>query len=273
VPYLRGRRDESASGRENPRWGPLLTKIVLVIGSAPEAIRAREFDTRHVEQIVVINNAWRVRPDWTHLVHPEDFPEERRPQPAFGQRVVTYKDYVPANNRFGGVVYAGGTMVFSAAYWVLDALKPDIMAFCGCDMVYDGRAGSSHFYGFGTADPLRPDPTLQSLEAKANRLAILAAGENCLCVNLTGLPQSRLTFPKMTPALLAGDVSAFHRTGLAAMRARVVDTARTEVAALETRQNILVPSGDYWRSANDLDAGILSSIDRLWLAALAAPVT
>jgi hypothetical protein len=253
--------------------GPLLTKIVLVIGSAPEAVRAREFDTRHISQIVAINNAWRVRPDWTHLVHPEDFPEERRPRPAPGQLIVTYEDYVPANNRFGGVVYAGGTMVFSAAYWVLDALKPDIMAFCGCDMIYDRRAGPSHFYGFGAADPLRADPTLQSLEAKANRLAILAAGRDCLCVNLSDLSQSRLTFPRMAPALLGEDLAAFHRAGLARMRACIAETTRAEVAALEARRNILVPTGDYWRLPGGLDAGVLSSIDKLWLAALAAPAS
>jgi len=159
--------------------GQFLTKIVLVIGSAPEAVQAREFDTRRIDRIVAINNAWRIRSDWTHLVHPEDFPEDRRPRPAPGQQLVTYQDYVPANNRFGGIVYAGGTMVFSAGYWALDALRPDILAFCGCDMVYDRHAGPSHFYGVGQADPLRADPTLQSLEAKANRLAILAAGEGC----------------------------------------------------------------------------------------------
>jgi hypothetical protein len=248
-----------------------LTKVVLVIGSAPEAVRAREFDTRQVSQIVAINNAWRVRSDWTHLVHPEDFPADRRPLPAPGQRIVTYEDYVPANNRIGGVVYAGGTMVFSAGYWVLDALRPDIMAFCGCDMVYDRQDGPSHFYGFGQADPLRPDPTLQSLEAKANRLAIVAAGEDCLCVNLSTLPRSRLTFPRMAPALLAGDLAEFHRAGLAGMRARIAQAARAEVAALEARQNIVVPGGDYWTRRSGLDAGILSSIDRLWLAALSAP--
>src|SRR6185437_2716528 len=161
---------EAGSGQDQ-----FVAKTVLVIGSAPEAVEARKFDARGVAHIVAINNAWRVRPDWTHLVHPEDFPADRRPGPAQQQRIVTYRDYVPANNRFGGIVYAGGTMAFSAAYWVLDALQPDIMAFCGCDMVYDRPTGQSHFYGNGEADPLRPDPTLQSLEAKANRLAILAA--------------------------------------------------------------------------------------------------
>jgi len=247
-----------------------VTNIVLVIGSAPEAVRAREFDTRQVGSIVAINNAWRVRPDWTHLVHPEDFPPERRPSAKPDQHLVTYEDYVPANNRFGGVVYAGGTMVFSAAYWALDALKPEIMAFCGCDMVYDRQGGPSHFYGFGTADPLRADPTLQSLEAKANRLAIIAAGEDCLCVNLSDLPRSRLTFPRMAAASLAGDLAAFHRAGLADIRARIAEPARAEVAALEARRNIVVPAGNYWTLSNGLDTGALSSIDRLWLAALAA---
>jgi len=253
--------------------GQFLTKIVLVIGSAPEAVQAREFDTRRIDRIVAINNAWRIRSDWTHLVHPEDFPEDRRPRPAPGQQLVTYQDYVPANNRFGGIVYAGGTMVFSAGYWALDALRPDILAFCGCDMVYDRHAGPSHFYGVGQADPLRADPTLQSLEAKANRLAILAAGEGCLCVNLSGLPQSRLTFPRMASAMLAGDLAAFHRAGLASVRARIAEAARAEVVALEARQNIFVPTGDYWRSPTGLDAGVLSSIDKLWLAALAAPAS
>jgi hypothetical protein len=246
-------------------------KIVLVIGSAPEAVAARKFDTRRVDRIVAINNAWRVRSDWTHLVHPEDFPADRRPVPADGQSIVTYRDYVPANNRFGGIVYAGGTMAFSTAYWVLDALAPDIMAFCGCDMVYDRPTGQSHFYGKGEADPLRSDPTLQSLEAKANRLAILAAERDCLCVNLSELRRSRLTFPRMAPATLAVDSEAGHRSGLGALRDRIDRSAWAEAVALEAMRDIVVPSGDYWNAPEKLDAKALSTIDALWLKALAAP--
>jgi hypothetical protein len=246
-------------------------KTVLVIGSAPEAVEARKFDARGVGDIVAINNAWRVRSDWTHLVHPEDFPPERRPVPARGQSIVTYRDYVPANNRFGGIVYAGGTMAFSAAYWVLDALAPDIMAFCGCDMVYDRQGGQSHFYGNGEPDPLRPDPTLQSLEAKANRLAILAAEQDCLCVNLSELPRSRLTFPRMAPVLLAGDLTDAWRSGLAELRRHIRQPAREKASALEARSDIVVPGGDYWNAPEKLDAGVLASIDGLWLEALAAP--
>jgi hypothetical protein len=249
-------------------------KTVLVIGSAPEAIEARTYDARRVDHIVAINNAWRVRPDWTHLVHPEDFPADRRPAADLGQRIVTYRDYVPSNNRFGGIVYAGGTMAFSTAYWILDALAPDIMAFCGCDMVYDRAGAQSHFYGNGEADPLRRDPTLQSLEAKANRLAVLAAEEDCLCVNLSGLPRSRLTFPRMAPAMLAGDLAEFYRSGLIELRDRIAPSARERASALEKERNIVVPGGDYWNAAEKLDAGALASIDALWLEALsAAPAT
>jgi hypothetical protein len=257
--------------RSSKRAGSVVAKTVLVIGSAPEAIEARDFDTRGVDHIVAINNAWRVRSDWTHLVHPEDFPADRRPEPGRRQSIVTYQDYVPANNRFGGIVYAGGTMAFSTAYWVLDALQPDIMAFCGCDMVYDRPTGQSHFYGNGQADPLRPDPTLQSLEAKANRLAILAAEQGCLCVNLSELPRSRLTFPRMAPARLADDLEARHRSGLSELRNRIDRSAWAQAVALEGRRDIVVPSGDYWNAPEKLDAGVLASIDRLWLDALAAP--
>ena len=103
--------------------------------------RAQEIESRHLSAIVAINNAWRVRDDWTHCVHPGDFPEDRRPMPTKGQSLVSHRDYVPANNRYGGIIYAGATMAFSAAYWVLHALRPDVMAFCGCDMIYDRPSG------------------------------------------------------------------------------------------------------------------------------------
>ena len=80
---------------------------------------------------------------------------------------------MPIQNDLGGFVYAGGTMAFTAGYWALGALRPDVMAFFGCDMVYPTEG--SHFYGNGNADPLRDDITLRNLEAKSARLSIIAA--------------------------------------------------------------------------------------------------
>ena len=72
---------------------------------------------------------------------------------------------------------------------------PRVIAYLGCDMVY-GEGRITHFYGRGMADPLRPDPTLQNLRAKAARLELLAARDGCALVNLSA-DASVLTFPRV----------------------------------------------------------------------------
>ena len=161
------------------------TDIVLILGSGPNATEAAHWPKGWFDRVVAINNAWRVRPDWDDLIFPEDFPTERRPQTLRdGQRLIEAAQFVPTQNAYGGFVYAGGTMAFTAGYWALHALRPRVLAFMGCDMVYP-KTGATHFYGTGTADPLRADPTLQDLGAKSARLGLIAAAQGCLCVNLS----------------------------------------------------------------------------------------
>lgn len=250
-----------------------MLKTVLILGSAVDAVRARAFDASSFHAIVAINNAWRIRDDWTHLVYPGDFPDERRPTPGPNQVCLSYETYVPANNAFGGVVYAGGTMAFSTAYWALHALQPDVMAFCGCDMIYDQKNGQSHFYGAGTADPLRQDPTLQSLEAKSNRLMILAAEQNCLCVNTSTLEKSRLTFPRMSANDLALAQAQTHSDTLSDMRRNSDNLAISTAKSLEADHKQFVPSGDYWNHKTHLNPAQLQNIDRQWLAGFAITET
>lgn len=229
--------------------------IVLMLGSGPSVTQCRAWSRAPFGRIVAINNAWAVRPDWDDLVFPEDFPAQRRPQRLRpGQRLVTAADYVPANNAFGGIVYAGATMAFSAGYWALQALRPRVLAYLGCDMVY--APGRTHFYGAGTADPLRADPTLQDLHAKSARFELLAAQAGCAVVNLsTGA--SRLSFGRATPAT--------------APRARprpVPEAAVTRALAAEAALGAIVPSGRYWQ-ADPPDPAALAAIDSLWSAAWA----
>lgn len=230
---------------------------VLILGSGPNVTLCRDWPRAPFDVILAINNAWSVRPDWDYLIHPEDFPADRRPTPAAGQRIVTAADYVPLQNDYGGFVYAGGTMAFTAGYWALAALKPSTMAYLGCDMTYDGT--QTHFYGTGTADPLRADVTLRSLEAKSARLMLLAAREGCQCVNLsTG--ESRLVFPRATPATLSetppprGDARAM-----------------AEALALEEALDYRVPSGRYWKEEDRFDPSKIDRLDALWLKAALAP--
>ncbi len=235
---------------------------VLVLGSGPDVVRCRDWPRNGLGVIVAINNAWRVRDDWDHLVHPEDFPEDRRPERVGPeQRVATHEAFVPSVNRFGGMVFCGGTMAFTTAYWALDALAPREMGFIGCDMHYPKR-GQSHFYGRGAPDPLRDDPTLQSLEAKSSRLAILAAARGCALVNLSSAPESRLTFPRLTGASFArGDAAG---TGLSSEDA---DRLAQPILAEERRLGYETPTGRYWREAERFSRSKLRRIDSLWSAA------
>ncbi|MEM9343260.1 MAG: hypothetical protein AAGA87_09455 [Pseudomonadota bacterium] len=224
---------------------------VLLLGSGPDVVKCRDWDLTGIDEIVAINNAWRVRSDWTVSIFPEDFPEDRHP-PRDGRRVVQASDYIPSQNRFGGVVYIGGTMAFTASYWALDALKPSCIYYYGCDMVY-AKAGPTHFYGAGTADPLRADPTLQNLEAKACRLQALAAREGCALINLSDGP-SRLTFPRGA----LGDAGVPHYGGAHA----VAQALRMEEVA-----GCRVSSGRYWEEPDRIDPAKLRAIDAAWLAA------
>ncbi|WP_298840288.1 hypothetical protein [uncultured Roseobacter sp.] len=232
------------------------TDTVLILGSGPNAIEAQDWPKTCFDRVVVINNAWKLRSDWDDLICPEDFPEDRRPTTLRrGQRIVGAEDFVPAQNALGGFVFAGGTMAFTAGYWALHTLKPRKIAWMGCDMVYP-RTGPTHFYGTGTADPLRPDVTLQDLGAKSARLALLAAEQGCACVNLSTAP-SRLLFPRARaedlrqPDMKLPDTSAVGR-----------------LLRRETALGYDVPSGRYWEVADRFDPAALAELDAGWLSAL-----
>lgn len=227
--------------------------IVLILGSGPNVTASRAWPAHLFDHIVVMNNAWRVRPDWNALVYPEDFPADRMPDTVTpDQKLVDASAFVPAQNRFGGFVYAGGTMAFTTGYWALSALRPTIMAFMGCDMVYPA-SGKTHFYGTGTADPLRDDITLRDLGAKSARLALVAAERGCACVNLSQDP-SALLFPRATPEGLRN-------------RRFSLDLDRARYAALRARENDLgyhTPSGRYWEDVSNVDPLAVAALDQGW---------
>lgn len=223
------------------------------------AAEAACWDRAPFDRIVAINNAWRVRADWDHSVFPWDFPAERQPVAGPGQKLVTEAEFVPAQNAHGGFVYAGATMAFTAGYWALHTLAPRVLAVFGCDMQYPA-SGRTHFYGRGSADPLRDDITLRSLEAKSARLMVRAAMQGCAVVNLSVGP-SRLIFPRLGRAAVA--------------RARPLpwcpDLA-AEALALEAELGYVVASGRYWEEAGRFDPAEIDRLDRLWLQAATLPL-
>ena len=228
---------------------------VLIIGSAPDATVARTWDTVPFDRIVAINNAWRIRPDWEDLIFPYDFPDASKPtdmRPE--QNWITEDDFVPVQNEFGGFVYAGATMAFTAAYWVLGHYRPKQISFLGCNMWYP-KGETTHFYGSGTADPLRNDITLMSLEAKSSRLYAMAQAAGCALTNLSRGP-SRLICPLQKiqgpqPLPFGVDQEAMQK---ALLRERAL--------------GYYVPSGRYWQELESFDIEALKSLDQMWLAAV-----
>ena len=222
--------------------------VVLILGSGPDATEIAEAPRKVFDTILAINNAWRVRPDWDVHIFPSDFPDDRKPQEP--RRRVEAKDYVPVQNAYGGFVYAGGTMAFTAAYWALGALRPRVLAFAGCNMVYPAT-GPTHFYGTGTPDPLRADVTLRSLEAKSARLRIHAARQGCACARVTG-SASVLSMPRATPDALPPAPAPFD-PDLAA-----------QADAMERALGYYVPSGKYWKEEARFDPVRIDTLDALW---------
>jgi hypothetical protein len=148
-------------------------------------------------------------------------------------------------------------------------LKPDLIAFLGCDMVYGTSSGeSSHFYGQGTADPLRVDVTLQSLEAKSVRFMALAHTQQCAVVNLSELFESRLLFPRVSRLEL---VTPELPKQLLRQQAELLNPA-APVRALQAEQDLgyMVASGRYWEHVAEFDKTKLSAIDSLWLQSITA---
>ena len=233
------------------------TNTVLILGSAPGVLAARNLPKSLFSSIVAINNAWSVRDDWDYHISPEDFPADRAPTDlTTGQTRIGAAEYVPANNTYGGIIYAGATMAFTAGYWSLAALRPSAMVFVGCDMVYPAT-GNPHFYGKGSPDPLREDITLRNLEAKSARLMLHASEQGCACVRAPG-GESRLVFPSMELKDIGQiDMPRMHANPSAFDRAQ----------GYEESLGYFVESGRYWDSAPSYSTERLDELDQLWISA------
>ena len=226
--------------------------FILIIGSAPDALEAQSFNREHFHCLVAINNAWNVRKDWDYCIFPDDFPENRRPNEDRDQKLIGSEQYVPIQNKFGGFVYSGGTMAFTAGYWALGHFNPKAIAYIGCDMIYDGE--DTHFYGRGAPDPLREDPTLKNLKAKSARLEALAASQNCSIFNLSKKPRSNLVFRRNSLEKIPEECNP-----------RGVNHDLLKVALQEEKRlGYYVEDGKYWKHLAKFDQEKIDALDTLW---------
>ena len=87
----------------------------MILGSGPNAIEILDQDLSIYHKIVVINNAWKILEDWTDHIYPHDFPDKNKPSMLkSSQQKVEERQFVNIQNQYGGFVYAGGTIAFTA---------------------------------------------------------------------------------------------------------------------------------------------------------------
>ena len=229
---------------------------VLIIGSAPDATKARELDLTFFDTVIVINNAWKIIPNWNELIFPYDFPNNKKPK-SIGkqQRFVTEKEFVPAQESLGGFVYAGATMTFTAGYWALVEHKPSLMCFLGCNMIYPSNT-QTHFYGSGRKDPLRDDISLTSLKACSRRLLAIAKLRNCDLISLSS-GVTNLDIPQLDFSQLDN----FH-TSIVVDHQRVADAF-----LLEESFGYFFRGKKYWEFLDQIDKSHLIELDKVWVDA------
>ncbi|UXS03433.1 hypothetical protein [Agrobacterium tumefaciens] len=232
----------------------------LIVGSGPSA---PSLESRELTSItkVAINNAWLVRSDFDYVVYPFDFPSERRPPSNYCGRQISNAGYMEAINTAGGIIFGGATMAFAAGYWAVYTLRSKTIGVFASDMVYRGT--KTHFYGNGTADPLRSDVSLQHLEAKSARLFLWALTNGVLLVNCSEEPESRLVYPRLSLSDLSN-----HEGVVGQNYGDLIERAN-EVFELERNAPFDAKREDYWTLADTPDKmNYIHFIDKQWAATI-----
>ena len=119
-------------------------------------------------------------------------------------------------------------------------------------MVYDGE--NTHFYGRGSPDPLRKDPTLKNLKAKSARLEAIASNQNCSVFNLSKKHKSNLIFRRNSLEKITREY---------APRTVNSDLLKT---ALKMEENLgyFIEDGKYWKHLANFDQEKIEVLDALW---------
>lgn len=218
-----------------------------------------------IRTLIAINNAWRLRSDFKYSIYPSDFPESRRAPNKIAH--ISNDDYMKSIDEAGGIIFCGATMSFASGYWAVNTLNPGWLGFHGCDMVYK-EGGGTHFYGTGTADPLREDISLRSLEAKACRMFLFGLSRGTICVNTSAVPNSRMTLPAFPinqfPKTTLERLKLYHRSMKSNLR---IDLLRfyEKQCAVEKSAPFDALKHDYWINKGEYDEIFVDNIDKSWL--------
>jgi hypothetical protein len=238
------------------------TEIVVVVGSAPDATLVATLPVGNI-CLVSVNNAYRLANFFDFNCFSGDFPGRSDGLAEQVKNFISEDEYIVAINAYGGLIMCGATMSLASAYWAIHALRPKVLAFLGCDMIYG--TGQTHFYGRGEPDPLRIDPTLRDLDAKSCRQLAIAALQGTHIVNLSLLPESRLAAMRLDASKL-GDAGALLSEAERAL-ADWSEAGQHALGILECERNAPFDPEmtDYMHLMQDEEAlRFIDDIDRRW---------
>ena len=237
-------------------------KSALIVGSAPDAERLSNA-RMPTQTLIAVNNAWRIRSDFLYSVYPGDFPVERRAPNSI--RHISNSEYMHSIDRAGGITLCGATMAIATGYWAADFLRPMVLGFAACNMVY--QPGRTHFYGEGSADPLREDVTLRSLEAKVCRMFLFALSRGTLSVNTMPVEESRLVLPILPlqelPTSRLG-LWKLHRKAMRSPWCKELLEFYAEQRNYELRAPFPLLAHEYWIGKTEEDVAFIDTVDAKW---------
>lgn len=231
-----------------------MLSTVIIMGSSLDGQRGANWAKPLNSCIVAIDSAYTLRNDWDYAVFSDDYDHCLRPQRPFalGQKTVTSKDYTPSQNALGGFIYGGAHPVFTSGYWALRTLRPRVIAYYGCDQIFNAPSKS----GPAMRDGAETNFTIRHVGAKSARLMLLAAMAGCAVVNLSMPNNSPFVFPHKK----LSNLTHVHHTPIDYSHALLALRAETEC-------DYYVPSGRYHEIADQIDLSKLDQIDRHWLMA------
>ncbi|MEM6364114.1 MAG: hypothetical protein AAF745_06800, partial [Planctomycetota bacterium] len=129
-----------------------------------------------------------------------------------------------------------------------------VIAFFGCNMAYPAKS-NTHFYGQQAQDPLLQHVSLRDIKAKSSRLGVIAATQNCACINLSA-DDSNLVYPIAKPDELRSELDVLE-----------VDFQRySSLRSAEDTMNYRQPYGEYDTSGQSFDLEQLDHFDKEWRA-------
>ena len=99
--------------------------------------------------IVTVNHGYLVTEDWDYACFSTNF-RSKLPMTRGKQRTIQHEILTVLGREFGGLKRTGYSIMLASSYWVLDQIKPTLIAYLGADMNYTpDDKGNTHVYGLG----------------------------------------------------------------------------------------------------------------------------